>query len=177
MNLLLVMISLLLLSIFLLKFVQTNFWVPWRIQKHLNKQGIQGPAYRLIFGNLKEIGRMINQAESKSMPFNHDILNRVAPHYHKWSSMYGKTFLFWYGSDPTLTVADPELIKQVLPNSNLTFEKLGFNPLSKQLFGQGLVGLTGAKWAVHRKIAIQAFNMERVKVSPSPSPSTFFFFI
>ncbi|CAI9763708.1 unnamed protein product [Fraxinus pennsylvanica] len=38
-----------------------------------------------------------------------------------------------------------------------------FNPSSKILFGDGLVGLDGDKWAVHRKITSQAFNMERVK--------------
>lgn len=51
---------------------------------------------------------------------------------------------------------------------NGSFDRVPFNPLAKQLFGSGLVGLSGDKWAVHRRITVQAFNMERVKVSPSP---------
>ncbi|KAE8675279.1 hypothetical protein F3Y22_tig00111689pilonHSYRG00121 [Hibiscus syriacus] len=35
--------------------------------------------------------------------------------------------------------------------------------MSKLLFGQGLVGLTGEQWAIHRRIANLAFNMEIVK--------------
>ncbi|KAK8580918.1 hypothetical protein V6N12_071167 [Hibiscus sabdariffa] len=35
--------------------------------------------------------------------------------------------------------------------------------MSKMLFGQGLVGLKGEEWAIHRRITSQAFNMERVK--------------
>jgi cytochrome P450 len=162
MHLLLVIIFLLIVILFL-RFVYSILLVPWRIQKYFNRQGIQGPAYCPIFGNLKEIGQMIKEAESKSMSFNHDIVNRIIPHYHKWSTLYGKTFLLWYGLDATLTLADPDLIKQVLPNSTSTFDKLAFNPLSKQLFGQGLAGLTGDKWANHRKIATHAFKMERVK--------------
>lgn len=109
--------------------------------------------------------KMTIKAESKSIPFNQDILHRIAPHYYQWSAKYGKTFLFWFGMKPRLAVADPEMIKMILPNSSSdTFDKIGFNPLSGVLIGQGLNGLVGEKWALHRKIATPAFNMERVKV-------------
>lgn len=49
-------------------------------------------------------------------------------------------------------------------NTGGSFRKVGFNPLSKALFGEGLVGLEGQKWATHRRIANQAFTIERVKV-------------
>lgn len=146
------------------------FWVPWKIQKHFRKQGVEGPGYRPIFGNAKEIMKMTSEAESKSIPFNQDILHRISPHYYQWSAKYGKTFLYWFGMKPRLAVADPEMIKMILPNSsNGTFDKIGFNPLSGVLIGQGLNGLVGEKWAFHRKIASPAFNMERVKVSLSSS--------
>ncbi|KAK3032337.1 hypothetical protein RJ639_035388 [Escallonia herrerae] len=140
------------------------FWVPWKIKQRFRKQGIAGPSFRPIVGNSAEIRRLTSEAESKSIPFNHDILHRVAPHYHRWAEMYGKTFLYWFGVKPRLTLADPDLIKEVLPNSTSgSFDKLGFNPLSEMLFGQGLAGLKGKKWVVHRKLASQAFNMEIVK--------------
>lgn len=164
MSILLLMITLTLLGLFL-KSLHLVFWVPWKIQQHFKKQGIEGPGYRPIFGNSREIMEMTIQAESKSIPFNQDILHRISPHYYQWSAKYGKTFLFWFGMKPRLAVADPEMIKMILPNSSSdTFDKIGFNPLSGVLIGQGLNGLVGEKWALHRKIATPAFNMERVKV-------------
>lgn len=55
------------------------------------------------------------------------------------------------------------MVKDILVNSEGCYEKVRFNPLSGALFGRGLVGLHGEKWAVHRRITSQAFNMERVK--------------
>ena len=150
--------------ILILKFIHKIIWVPWRIQRHFNKQGVSGPAYSPIFGNTAEIHRMYAEVKSKSISFGHDILHRVAPHYHRWSSDYGKTFVWWFGPIPRLGIADPELIKEVLMNTSGCYGKIGLNPLSKLLFGDGLVVLEGEKWALHRRISNQVFNMERVKV-------------
>ncbi|KAJ6378689.1 hypothetical protein OIU78_028835 [Salix suchowensis] len=74
-------------------------------------------------------------------------------------------FLFWYGIKPRLVISDPDMIKEVLMNNKIagSIEKLALNPLRKILFGEGLVVLEGEKWALHRRIANQAFNLERVK--------------
>lgn len=150
----------------LLKFVYSFIWVPHRIQCHFKEQGVSGPGYRLITGNSAEIRRLFIEAQSQPIsPVDHDILHRTAPLYHKWSRMYGKTFLYWFGSKPRLAISDPDMIKEVLTDTSGSFDKIGFNPLSRQLFGQGLVGLTGDKWSIHRRITNQAFNMERVKVT------------
>ncbi|KAL0432430.1 UNVERIFIED_CONTAM: cytochrome [Sesamum latifolium] len=94
----------------------------------------------------------------------HDVAHRVTPHYSKWSKLYGKNFLFWFGAKPVLAVADPDMIKEVLMNSNGRFRRTKLDPFTKKLFGdEGLVLLEGEKWAVHRRITSQAFNMERVK--------------
>ncbi|XP_028085615.1 cytochrome P450 734A1-like [Camellia sinensis] len=162
--LLLMTILLLLISVLLIKFIHSIIWVPLKFQRHFRRQGIGGPSYRPIFGNSAEIGRrMIAEAESRPITFNHDIVQRAIPHYYNWSRVYGKTFLYWFGPKPRLAIAEPEMIKEVLLNKSGSFERLEFNPLSKLLFGQGLVGLTGDTWAVHRRITSQAFNMERVK--------------
>ncbi|KAH6778798.1 cytochrome P450 [Perilla frutescens var. hirtella] len=55
------------------------------------------------------------------------------------------------------------MIKDILMINYRNFEKIKMNPSSKFLLGDGLVGLEGEKWAVHRRITAQAFNMERVK--------------
>nr|UNP59810.1 schizocycline synthase [Camptotheca acuminata] len=161
---LIVLTSFILLLFVVLKFIHSIIWVPLKIQRHFRKQGIGGPSYRPIFGNSAEIRRrMIAEAESRPISFNHDIVGRVVPHYYNWSVIYGKTFLYWFGPKPRLAIAEPDLIKEVLQNTSGSFGKVGFNPLSKLLFGKGLVGLEGEKWAVHRRITNQAFNMERVK--------------
>nr|XP_016509244.1 PREDICTED: cytochrome P450 734A1-like [Nicotiana tabacum] len=156
-----VLMILLLLLTFLFKFIYSVIYIPYKFGNHFRKQGIGGPSYRLIYGNSEEIKRQISKAESKSVPFNHNVLHRIAPHYYNWSAKYGKTFLFWFGSKPRLAIADPDMIKGLFMNKAV--DKIGFDPLTKQLFGEGLVGLRGEQWALHRRIANQAFNMEIVK--------------
>ncbi|XP_050233264.1 cytochrome P450 734A1-like [Mercurialis annua] len=160
----LLQIGIFLLLICTLKFIYSIIWVPLRIQHHFKKQGIGGPAYRLIFGNTAEMRRL--QAEGNSKPtslFNHDVVDRILPFYYKWSSVYGKTFVYWFGCRPMLAVFDPDLVKNVLMNSGGSFHMVDRNPQAKLLFGEGIVGLEGDKWAFHRKYINQAFNMERVK--------------
>jgi hypothetical protein len=152
--------------VILLKSVYSLIWVPWRIENHFRKQGIRGPAYRPIFGNTVEIQRISAEALSKTIPFEHDVLHRVIPFYYRWSIMYGKTFLYWLGTKPWLAITDPDMIKEILTKSDGgSFEKIQMNPLANLLLGDGLAQLTGKKWAIHRRITNQAFNMERVKVT------------
>ena len=153
--------------LFFFKLLHSILWVPWRIQYHFHKQGIRGPGYRPIFGNTAEIRRMYTQAQSNSMPLEHDIIHRVAPFYYEWSALYGRTFLYWFGTKPRLAIADPDMIKEALMNTGASFERIGFDPLTKLFFGQGLLALRGEKWAHHRRILNQVFKMETVKVMDS----------
>ncbi|KAK1395665.1 hypothetical protein POM88_005528 [Heracleum sosnowskyi] len=152
-----------LLTLASLKFLYSVLWVPWRIQQNFRKQGVNGPNYRPFYGNIAEMMRMTKEAQSKSIPFNHDIVHRVLPDYYQWSVQYGKTFLCWFGTRPRLALADPDMIKEVCLNTSDTIDRDDFNPLSRLLFGQGLPGLMGHKWAAHRKIATPAFYREKVK--------------
>ncbi|XP_038705168.1 cytochrome P450 734A1-like [Tripterygium wilfordii] len=152
------------LLVLLYKFVHSKIWIPLKIRSHLKGQGIRGPAYRPIFGNTAQIRRLHAEAlSSKSTCFNHDVLHKVIPFYYSCSQVYGKTFLYWFGPRPRLGTSDPEIIKEALMNTSGCFEKARFDPLMKMLFGQGLNGLRGNKWALHRKIANQAFSIERIK--------------
>ncbi|XP_047322375.1 cytochrome P450 734A1 [Impatiens glandulifera] len=161
----LVIIFLSFILLLILNLIHTILWVPLKIQRHFNKQGISGPNYRPIFGNSAQIRRrMISQAESKPMSIvTHDVVRRVMPHYYNWSTIYGKTFIYWFGSKARLAVSEPDMIKEILMDTNGCFGKVEFNPLSRLLFGMGLVGLSGDKWAFHRRITSQAFYMEKVK--------------
>ncbi|ONK62894.1 uncharacterized protein A4U43_C07F9230 [Asparagus officinalis] len=147
-----------------LRLLKRHLWIPYRIQAHFAAQGIHGPARNLLSGNASQIRDLIGRAQLNPIrPISHDIVHRVAPHYERWSERYGKRFLYWFGSGPRLAVTDPDSIKEVLMDQTGTFVKVGFNPLSKQLFGEGLVGLKGEEWAKRRKILSPVFNMERIK--------------
>ncbi|KAM5564837.1 cytochrome P450 734A1-like [Rosa sericea] len=132
-------------------------------RNHFLKQGIDGPAYRPIIGNSAEIRRMFKEALSKRVPFDHNVLGRTLPFYPSWSKMYGKNFLYWFGSKPRVAIADPEMIKQVLINTSGSFQRVPLTPSTRVLFGNGLPALEGERWAFHRKIVNQAFKMERVE--------------
>ncbi|KAG0527682.1 hypothetical protein BDA96_06G254200 [Sorghum bicolor] len=144
-------------------------WVPWRLQRRFRLQGIKGPPRRLLSGNAAEFRAMLEGAQSSPplASFHHaGVLSRVVPHYHEWSARHGRPFVYWFGPRARLVVSDHDVVATVMTDSTEAFDKSGFgggNPLARQLFGQGLPGLSGDKWARHRRVVAPAFNMERVK--------------
>ncbi|KAJ8772579.1 hypothetical protein K2173_027756 [Erythroxylum novogranatense] len=153
----------LLLTFCILKLIYVTIWEPFRIQDHFKRQGVDGPGYLPIIGNVLEMRRFYVRANAKAMSFNHDVTRRVLPYYHEWSGVYGRTFLCWITWRPMLMIHDVEVIKEILINTNVSFKKSDLPPQVQMLFTQGLLGLEGEKWAVHRRISNQAFNLERVK--------------
>lgn len=154
---------LLILFTFLLKSIYSIIWVPLKIQHQFRRQGVRGPTYRPIFGNIRDIQRMVGEAQAKRTTLCHDITHRLIPFYYEWSETYGKTFLYWFGTRPRLAISEPDMVKEVLLNTSGSFDKIDANPLSRILIGEGSGGLKGQKWAIHRKITNQAFPMEKVK--------------
>ncbi|OEL35147.1 Cytochrome P450 734A1 [Dichanthelium oligosanthes] len=60
----------------------------------------------------------------------------------------------------------PRAREATMTDTTGAFDKaasLGNNPLSRQLIGEWLLGLSGETWARHRRVIAPAFNMERVK--------------
>ncbi|KAF1002633.1 hypothetical protein AG4045_028141 [Apium graveolens] len=104
------------------------------IEQHFSKQGIRGPPYQFLLGNAMEIGSlMINASSMAFPPFSHNILPRVLSFYHHWKKIYGATFLVWFGSTGRLTVADPELIREIFCSKSELYEKIQAHRLIKQL--------------------------------------------
>ncbi|CAI0463862.1 unnamed protein product [Linum tenue] len=155
--------------IYLLSLLHSVLWRPYRTQRHFQKQGISGPGYRPITGNSSEFRQKMAEARSRNLPTpsdnngRHQVLQSLVPAYCDWSRIHGRTFLYWFGLTPRLTFSDPAVIREVLLCKDGTFERLDSDPLSKLLLGDGLSELKGPKWAVHRRIAALAFNMEQVK--------------
>ncbi|KAK7837777.1 cytochrome p450 cyp72a219 [Quercus suber] len=59
----------------------------------LERAGLSGNSYRLLFGDLKEWSKMSSQAKSKPTNFIHDIAPRVLPLIHQVVTNYGPLLL------------------------------------------------------------------------------------
>ncbi|KAL1197964.1 Cytochrome [Cardamine amara subsp. amara] len=158
-----VLVLSLIFSLVIVKGMSLLWWRPRKIEEHFSKQGIRGPPYHFFIGNVKELVGMMLKASSHPMPFSHNILPRVLSFYHHWRKIYGATFLVWFGPTFRLTVADPDLIREIFSKSEF-YEKNEAHPLVKQLEGDGLLSLKGEKWAHHRKIISPTFHMENLKL-------------
>ncbi|XP_027365181.1 cytochrome P450 709B2-like [Abrus precatorius] len=141
------------------------FWRPYSITRHFQKQGVTGPPYSILSGSLHEIKAMIKDARERIIDtHSHEITHRVLPHYQKWSSLYGKTFLYWFGTKPTICIADPELAKEMLSNKYGFYTKPEPRPSIVTMIGDGLVLVDGLEWVKRRRILNPAFSMDKLKV-------------
>ncbi|KAH9324592.1 hypothetical protein KI387_004770, partial [Taxus chinensis] len=136
----------------------------------LHKQGIAGPPPRFLLGNLLDMKKIKEEFMEKS-PHNtgitsvrHDIGPLLFPHFVQWSRVYGKTFVFWLGTEPFLYVRDPELFKKTSLSRSLDWGKPDVLKNDKvSLFGNGLIMADGKDWAHHRRIVSPAFHMDKIK--------------
>ncbi|XP_072980328.1 cytochrome P450 709B2-like [Typha angustifolia] len=140
-------------------------WRPYVTTKRFREQGIRGPAYKFLSGSLKEMNNIREASEGVVLDIHcHDISSRVFSHYTKWVSEYGRTFLYWFGPQPSICITDPEMVKQVLSN------KFGFYGMEKQkpiifaMIGKGLVLAEGSDWARHRRLLNPAFTVDKLKM-------------
>ncbi|TYI45522.1 hypothetical protein E1A91_D13G042900v1 [Gossypium mustelinum] len=138
-------------------------WIPQRVQFIMNSQGIRGPPYEFIHGNNKEAAQMLMEASTKPMALTHDIFPRVMPHVYSWINKYGKTYLSWNGIRAQLLITDPDLVKEVLKNSDKAFRKPKASYFFDKLLGDGLASTEREKWARQRKLANYAFHGESLK--------------
>ncbi|KAJ7961712.1 Cytochrome P450 [Quillaja saponaria] len=157
-------IFIVLITILRLGWIILNWvWIrPKRLEKCLREQGLQGNSYKLLFGDLKQILKMKDQARSKPINVAGDILPRVIPFHHQMVENYGgKNCLMWIGPTPMVIVMNPEEIKDIFNNLN-DFQKTPKSPFAKFLM-TGLLEHEGEKWTKHRKIMNPAFRLEKLK--------------
>ncbi|KAG4165099.1 hypothetical protein ERO13_A13G059200v2 [Gossypium hirsutum] len=151
------------LFVALLYVLYKYWWVPHRVQFIMNSQGIRGPPYEFIHGNNKEALQMQKEASSKPMALTHDIFPRVMPYDYSCIKKYGKNYLSWNGVRAQLVITDPELVKEVLKNSEKAFSKPKPLYFFKKLLGDTIPTINSEKWARHRKLANHAFRGESLK--------------
>ncbi|KAK8933582.1 Cytochrome P450 734A6 [Platanthera zijinensis] len=151
-------------------FLHTAIHILWlkpkRTERIFWNQGLRGPPYRFLIGNLGEMASLMLAAAAEPMnpPVSHHILPRVLSFYNHWKKTHGSAFLLWFGTTPRLAVADPELIRNIFVTQAALFERYNAHPLIRQLEGEGLVNLHGSKWALHRKLISPVFHIDNLKL-------------
>ncbi|EFJ28073.1 hypothetical protein SELMODRAFT_94541 [Selaginella moellendorffii] len=160
------------------RFVTVYWWNPRAIVAQLKKEGIQGPPPRFMVGQIAEIQNMRSAIKDHDMEsFSHDVFHRVHPALLKWQKQYGKRFVFWWGTEPRISVSEPEIVREVLSKKFSQFDKSEAElRLANLFFGRGLVFVTGEEWSHHRRLVAPAFFHEpndrynrRVRVSHARS--------
>ncbi|XP_026407645.1 cytochrome P450 CYP749A22-like [Papaver somniferum] len=155
---------LLYLLFLLIKFIHKVWWNPIYITKFLASQGINGPRYKLLHGNAKEILKMANESKSKPMEeLSHQIFPYLQPFRYACIKTYGKIHLSWIGPRPQLFVSEVELIKEIMNDKDGVYPKTKSEGYFKKLLGDGLVSAQGNKWIKQRKQANHAFHAESLK--------------
>ncbi|CAD6222895.1 unnamed protein product [Miscanthus lutarioriparius] len=140
-------------------------WRPSAITRRLRAQGVRGPDYRFLTGNLGEMKRLRAEGAAVTLDVgDHDFIPMVQPHHRKWISLYGRTFVYWNGATPNVCLADVNVVRQVLFDRTGLYPKNLMNPHVTRLLGKGLVLTDGDDWKRHRKVVHPAFNMDKLKM-------------
>ncbi|KAK1438010.1 hypothetical protein QVD17_03811 [Tagetes erecta] len=141
-------------------------WVwlkPKKMEKMLREQGLNGNKYKFLFGDLKEMVNMSNQAKLKPIKLTDSIVPRVMPFNYTSAKTYsGSIFFTWMGPRPMVHITEPPLIRQILANYNQFQKPRGGNPLTKML-AKGIADADADQWVKHRKIITPAFHLEKLK--------------
>lgn len=132
---------------------ETSLSFTYMLFKDQNLMGITGPSYKLVHGNTKEIISMKMKTMRSPRNLSNDILSTVQPHIHSWTKIFGKNFLLWYGPQPQLIIAQPELCKEILNNNDRNYRKQKSQGYTKKLLGDSISMADGEKWIKLRKLA------------------------
>ncbi|XP_039144560.1 cytokinin hydroxylase-like [Dioscorea cayenensis subsp. rotundata] len=142
------------------------YLTPKRIKKIMASQNVSGPEPGFLVGNLTDIASLIAKSTSADMEsIDHDIVGRLMPHYVLWSKIYGKRFMFWYGSEPRLCLTEIDMIKELLSSKYVHISGKSWlqQQGSKHFIGQGLLMANGDNWFRQRHVVAPAFMADKLK--------------
>ncbi|PWZ25384.1 Cytokinin hydroxylase [Zea mays] len=146
--------------------VSCYYLTPARIRTILAGQGVHGPPPRLLVGNLHDVSALVSRATAGDMScLSHDIVGRLLPHYVLWSKMYGRRFVYWYGSEPRVCVTDAGMVRELLSSrhAHVTGKSWLQRQGAKHFIGRGLIMANGATWSHQRHVVAPAFMADRLR--------------
>uniref|UniRef100_A0A7N1A8X9 Cytochrome P450 n=2 Tax=Kalanchoe fedtschenkoi TaxID=63787 RepID=A0A7N1A8X9_KALFE len=135
---------------------------PKRLERSLKRQGVKGTSYRILYGDMKENLKMMQEAKSKPIGLSESIVPRLLPYVDQCLKTYGNNSIMWLGPKPRILPMEPELIKDIF-NKISDFRKQNGNPLTK-LLATGVATYEDDKWVKHRKLINPAFHSEKIKI-------------
>lgn len=126
---------------------------------------MRGPKPRFLVGNILDMASLVSSSTSKDMDsINHNIVDRLLPHFVAWSKLYGKRFIYWNGIEPRLCLTETELIKELLSKySTISGRSWQQRQGSKHFIGRGLLMANGRDWYHQRHIVAPAFTGDNLK--------------
>uniref|UniRef100_A0A0D6R745 Cytochrome P450 n=1 Tax=Araucaria cunninghamii TaxID=56994 RepID=A0A0D6R745_ARACU len=128
-------------------------------------QGILGPYPKLLLGNLLDMKKITqNASKNHNFPVTHNLEPRFFPYFVQWKKAYGKSFVYWLGSEAVLYVQQPELLQEIASSGSLNWGRPAFLKNDRYpLFGNGLIMAEDQDWLHQRRIVGQALTAEKVK--------------
>jgi len=96
------------------KLLDWAWFRPRKLEKCLRKQGLKGNSYKLIFGDLKELAKSFEDANSKPLKVSDDdICPRIVPYFVDTIKKHGK-FCFRFSSNGVLFTCFEVRLIQIL---------------------------------------------------------------
>ncbi|EFJ24654.1 hypothetical protein SELMODRAFT_271071 [Selaginella moellendorffii] len=152
------------LVVWLLVPAARSLWHAWRFRCFYAKQGIPGPPFRLIVGNIPEIRKLFNSVPKFETSFHAATKFRVIPDLATFQQTYGRISVHELGSTTRILVADTELVKQVLMSRSSSYIKADLSrQILRAVVGRGVVVTDGDFWRQQRKILNPAFKLAYLK--------------
>ncbi|GAQ78241.1 cytochrome P450 [Klebsormidium nitens] len=139
----------------------TVLLVPYQHWAFLRKQGLRGPPFRPVLGQLPEL-----RASVRRRAADPKYAARVAAIAEDDIALYGKVCISqMLGPDVRLVLADPAAIKEVLGSKAHAFAKPPdvSRDFLEPLGPTGLILSDGVRWAASKKMLNPAFYHERIK--------------
>ncbi|KAJ7520676.1 hypothetical protein O6H91_19G016800 [Diphasiastrum complanatum] len=109
--------------------------------------------------------KLVKAAQSVPMTtISHDTVPRIMHFWGPWCASYGTMYVFWQGTTPTLSVVDPEMIKDIMSTKLGCFHRGALVAKTLEEFvGRGFLTVEDNEWMYHRRIINSTFHIEKLK--------------
>ncbi|GAQ88908.1 cytochrome P450 [Klebsormidium nitens] len=152
-------LSLLLVAALIVRAYVQFVYRPLRLIRHFKKQGMKGPPFKLLVGQmsvLKDSEKVVENG-GKNMQYMMD-----------WKKEYGSIFYYCIGPKVRLAILDPALLHQVLHTTTGNGGHYRKNDYGAEVFEpvlgkHGLVFASNAIWSRQRKLVNPMFSHSKLK--------------